>query len=338
MIPPRLQWCHQICVTSVCWPKAASGQPSACSNCTRLLGHESKRYVMTPEQFELCLRVARDFVFDSPPCPKGRQNKVIGIFGGEPLMSPHFPTYVDIACDLLPARHRGLWTSFDWPNYRNPKWGDAAPLVRRLLGRRNGRPIGYLNWNMHEVGNVCEHHPVLVSISDVVQDERRRWELISECWLNRDWSAAYALDHAGEAKFYFCEIASSFDRVMRLGTGLPVLSGVWNGDLSFVPDDHGVLRPVGPYAAQILASCSRCGQALPVKRGRRDLDNVDDISPSNLTTLRELGSPMVARGDYADFDPALYEEPDQADYAGTYIKSGTVRSSKIKHRRRWGRR
>lgn len=335
MIPPRLQWCHQVAVTSMCWPKAPSnGQLSACSNCTRLLAHEQKRYFMTPDQFRSVVLVARDFIYQSPPDLQGRANKVIGIFGGEPLMSPHFPAYVDIACELIPqAIHRGLWTSFDWPTYVNPKWGAAAPWVHKLLGEPRQ---GYLNWNMHEEEQQCHHHPVLVSISDVIQDEKRRMELISECWLNRDWSAAYCLDHNGEPKFYFCEISGAFDRVMRLDLGLPVEPGIWNHDLTFALDERGILMPQGIYAPQIMGTCTRCGQALPQKEGRRDREWKDDISPSNLVQLQAVGSPMVARGDFVEFGAAQIANYDERKGREgyepmRYIKKGIKRSSSMQH-------
>lgn len=322
MIPPRQQWCHQIVTTSLCWPKASDGSLSACSNCTRLLGHEKRRFIMTPDQFRDCLLVARDFLYRSPPDAQGR-SKVLGIFGGEPLMSPYFAEYVNIFCTLVPeSKHRGLWTSVDWKTYKG-KYGDAKPLVERLLGND-----GYLNWNMHTEEQHCEHHPVLLAIGDVIKNEKQKWNLINECWLNRDWSAAYSLDANGEIRFYFCEIASSFDRVMNLNSGLPVIHDVWNHDLWFVPNARGVLVPQGVYANQIFSTCTRCGQALPLRGGRRDLDNTDDISPTNLVSLQDIGSPMVERGDFFEARPEDYVAMQHTHYPGNYIKSGGNQGNK----------
>ena len=87
---------------SACWSKPA------CSNCTRLLGHEAKRYYMTSDQFEACVKVAAPFITESRPDigMKGNRKdaslysrkKVIGIFGGAPLIHPQFPDLVDIIC------------------------------------------------------------------------------------------------------------------------------------------------------------------------------------------------------------------------------------------------
>lgn len=317
---PGLQWCHQVVVTDMCWPKdEATKQLSACSNCTRALGHFKKRSFMTPEQFSAVLDVAIPFLYDSPPCPQGRR-KVLGIFGGEPLMSPYFPDYVNIACERIPeVHHRGLWTSFDWKSYSHPRYGAARPLVEKLLSRKPSGDVyqatcgnrGFLNWNMHLPEQKCQHQPVLVSISDVVRDEKHKWELIQDCWVQREWSGAYALDANDEPKFYFCEVASSFDRVMGLGIGLPLRPGVWADEIKFEVDaETGVPYPVGTYAEQIKKCCTRCGAALPMQ-GRLDREWRDDISTSNLVELRLKGSPMVLRGDFVEFtseDAAKYAE------------------------------
>jgi len=332
MLPPQEQWCHQICVTSACWPKPA------CSNCTRLLGHETKRYFMSPEQFEQCVKVAAPFIEHSRP-DRGLQvnrerpglksrKKVIGIFGGEPLMHPKFPELVDILCQYVPQAHRGLWTSYDWVKGKSPVWGDYLPQVSRLLGKMpNGNVFdtqsgnGYVNWNMHEEHQACSHQPVLVASAEVEPDEKTRWDLINKCWVQQEWSAAYALDFNDEPKFYFCEVASSFDRVFRLGTGLSVEPGVWSHHLWFEPDAEGVMRPQGPYAKQILSTCNRCGSALKLP-GRRDREFRDDISPDNLLQLRLLGSPMVERGQFQVTSAADYAPKEGPHAPYEYLKDG----------------
>ena len=35
---------------------------------------------------------------------------------------------------------------------------------------------GYLNWNMHEEDQPCDHSPVLVAANDVVKDKKERWD------------------------------------------------------------------------------------------------------------------------------------------------------------------
>ncbi len=329
MIPPSQQWCHQIAVTSACWPKPA------CSNCTRLLGHEKKRYFMSPDQFEQVLKVAVPFLHHSPPelglqVNRGNdklraKTKCLGIFGGEPLMHPDFPDLVDLMCHYVPdARYRGLWTSLHWKEGESKHWGRFEDQVTRLLGPAPSpdvwdRPGGYINWNMHEEQQKCEHSPVLVAAQDVLKDEKERWDKISDCWLQTEWSAAYALDYNEEPKFYFCEVASSFDRVFNLGTGLPLEDGVWSHHLWFSEDDKGVKRPHGLYAKQILSTCGRCGASLHLP-GRRDLECVDDVSVSNLVPLQILGSPMVRKGQIKQHDGSAVEVGKSQGDPWDYIK------------------
>jgi len=163
---------------------------------------------------------------------------------------------------------------------------------------------------------------VLAASQDMVPDEKKRWDLISKCWVQTEWSSAYALDYNNEVKFYFCEVASSFDRVFNLGTGLPVVDGVWSHHLWFERDEKGILRPHGPYAKQILATCNRCGAAMKLP-GRRDLDNTDDISLSNLVPLTVLGSPMVRKGQINEVKAADFtkvESETESETPWEYLK------------------
>lgn len=336
MIPPQRQWCHQIAVTSACWPKPA------CSNCTRLLGHETSRYYMSVDQFESVVKVAAPFIKHSgadigqiinrqgTAQPRAERKKVLGIFGGEPLMHPQFPELVDVLNHYVPDKiNRGLWTSFDWANGESKIWGKYRDQVERLLGRNpNGSVFstesGYLNWNMHEESQPCDHSPVLAASKDLVPDPKKRWEIISKCWVQTEWSAAYALDYNNEPKFYFCEVASAFDRVFNLGTGLPVEPGVWSHHLWFEEDEKGVKQPQGPYARQILSTCNRCGSCLKLP-GRRDREFTDDISESNFIPLTALNSPMVRKGQYVRVDKSTYEQAEQVTETETpwdYQKDG----------------
>lgn len=247
-------------------------------------------------------------------------------------MSPYFGEYVDILCELIPEpEHRGLWTSVDWRGYKG-RYGEAAPLVEKVLGLNTGIPkTGFLNWNMHEEANRCEHHPILDAIQDTITDKKHMWELINQCWLNRDWSAAYALNYNSEPRFYFCEIASSFDRVFNLGTGLPVEPGVWNWDLELRPNSSGILEPHGMYSEQIKRTCTRCGQAMPLKKGRRDNELKDDVSKTNWRPLQIANSPMMERHDCLLAEHNEYDESSERPtyLPGQYIKEGVIRSSRV---------
>ena len=290
MIHPQQTWCIQIDVTNACHLH--------CSNCTRLLDHAKKRFIMSVECFEKVVEAVKDFPTTSAPCPQGRR-KVVGMIGGEPLMHPKFPELVDIICDKIPdPRHRGLWTSMDWPNTSHPIWGRHAPHVRKLLGPQPSGAVhkehntngGYLNWNMHTENLKVHHQPMLVAIKDRVPDEKKRMEMIMDCWVQREWSPSFT-----NKGFFFCEVAAAFDQVFQGNTGIEPSPDCWKGDITFVPDENGVPRPQGPYAEQINTWCQRCGACLRMP-GRRDKEDTDDVSPTNLIQLEAVNSPRLKAG------------------------------------------
>lgn len=297
MIRPSQQWALQIDITNACHLH--------CSNCTRLLDHAKTRYFMSPACFEQAIRAVRDFATSSEPCPVGSNNegrrKVIGLIGGEPLLHPQFPEIVDIFVREVPnVVHRGLWTAKHWPTYIHPKWGAAATQVHRLIGLKpthnakgpsSRHTSGFLNWNEHLEAMQVRHQPVLVASADLVPDERARWNLIENCWVQQEWSGTCT-----PKGFFFCEVAAHFDMVMQGPGGLPLEPGVWRGELTFETDGAGVRRPTGKFANQINRWCSRCGACVP-QAARRDAENRDDVSPLNLVRLQEVESPRVRRGE-----------------------------------------
>lgn len=166
--------------------------------------------------------------------------------------------------------------------------------MKRLLGDPpsvlvgDDQQHGYLNQNRHD--SDCFHQPILVAIQDVIHDEHEMWALINHCPLQRDWASAVS-----PKGFFFCEVAAAMDFVMRGPGGLPITAGCWRHDLA-------------DYREQIERWCPRCGMCLPLEP-RRDNEERDDISPSNLRVLDALGSPRVLRGEYVLFDAKRWKPP-----------------------------
>jgi hypothetical protein len=147
--------------------------------------------------------------------------------------------------------------------------------VERLLGPHEGQGRnggGYLNWNMHLPEMKVRHQPVLAASRDLVADEKERWNLIENCWLQGRWSPAATPDG-----FYFCEVAGAIDRVLYDGeNALPLESGCWKGDLDFITNEAGVRQPTGKFAEQIKFACQQCGVCVPMN-GRLDSDPISTV-------------------------------------------------------------
>lgn len=79
----------QILVTSSC--------DKSCFACTQASNLRRKPWFMAPDQFETaCLSLKGYF-------------GVVGVFGGNPALSPHFEAYCDILARHFPREQRGLW-------------------------------------------------------------------------------------------------------------------------------------------------------------------------------------------------------------------------------------
>jgi len=331
MIDVSQQWASQIDVMpDTCFLN--------CSNCTRpAVAHRKKKRPMTLDEFRKACEGNRDFPTKSAPCPQGRR-KVVGLIGGEPTMHPQFPEIVDIMCEVIPdVRHRGLWTSRNWKEYNHPVYGAVAPHVIRLIGEKHGGDTrgpssrhrgGFLNWNMHEAyanarklpvpayrKQECfsNHQPILVAISDVVKQgnltEKRMWELISQCWVQREWSSS-----TNPGGSYFCEVAGSLAHLYDDYEHAKTLGDPkwWEGKIEFVEDERGILQPTGPFAEQIKKWCTQCGACLPLK-GRRDGDEIDDVSDHHREKLVQISSPRVNKGKVEVYNGEQYDETNHSD-------------------------
>jgi hypothetical protein len=182
----------QILVTSSC--------DQSCTNCTQASNISRKNWYMTPEQFDqACLSLKGYF-------------GVVGVFGGNPCMSPHFKDYCEIMVKHFPLEQRGLWCN-------NPLTVDNA----RLMAKTFHAP--YSNLNVHLNHKAFEmfkegwpecnpvglerdsrHSPCFTSMKDLGIPEEERHELISKCDINQHWSAGIGV-FRGQLRAWFCEIA-----------------------------------------------------------------------------------------------------------------------------------
>src|SRR5579872_1945379 len=70
-----------------------------CSNCTRLLAQQRRKWDMTPENFRLALQSLKGY------------DGIIAMIGGNPCLHPRFPELCRIFAEETPQAQRGLWSN-----------------------------------------------------------------------------------------------------------------------------------------------------------------------------------------------------------------------------------
>lgn len=129
------------------------------------------------------------------------------------------------------------------------------------------------------------HTPILVASEDIVLDTNERTRLIESCWIQNCWSATINPKGA-----FFCEVAGMLSYLY---------DGIKGWDIIENPDWWKL--PLSEYDDQINWACNKCGGAIPLIP-RRSTDEIDDISESSLTRLKNIKSPKIENGLYKIYD------------------------------------
>lgn len=234
----------------------------ACSNCTRLLQNQEKKWEMSPENFRIALRSLKNF--------KG----IIAMIGGNPCVHTKFAELCKIFQEEIPdQRQRGLWTNNIFKHSEiieetfgglnlNPHNMDRAIGALKLLYDKMVIQRGY-NGGFY-VGH-SHHAPILTAVKDLYEPEQM-WDKIASCDVNREWSASIVQNN-GNLRAYFCEVAASFDLARGEDHGLPVTEDWW-------------VRPITDFSSQIKKFCPGCGVSARLK-GHMDHEETDTYTESN---------------------------------------------------------
>lgn len=245
----------QILITRAC--------DRACYACTQNSQLGGKPVMITPENFETCVKSLKGYF------------GVVGIFGGNPALHPKFPELCEILEQHIPFEQRGLWCN-------HPK--GHGKLMRKIFNP------SYSNLNVHQspeafaefkrdwpeshpVGlqDDSRHSPVLVSMKDLGIPEEERWELISNCDINQNWSALMS-QFRGEPRAWFCEIAGAQSMIMENDPSYP--------DTGFFPEIGWWEKPMEHFKEQVRFHCHQCGVPL---RGYGQLGNDKPPTPEQVT-------------------------------------------------------
>jgi hypothetical protein len=262
----------QILVTSSC--------NLSCANCTQGSNLRRIPWFMTPDQFDAACRSLKGYF------------GVVGVFGGDPCISPHFEEYCRILRGHFKQDQCGLWS--------NNLMGKGAacrttysPVLSNLnvhLDRKaydemkrdwpESRPFG--------LEQDSRHSPPWVAMKDLdclpfpdgtvrENTEENRWELISTCDVNRNWSAGIGV-FRGELRAWFCEIAMAQSILHQQNLDYPDTGLDPTQEWEVEEHKGGGLKkwwqlPMTSFAGQVRKHCADCGIPL---RGHGELAQASD--------------------------------------------------------------
>lgn len=223
----------------------------SCFGCTQGSNLGGKPAMMTPAQFETAVKSLAGYF------------GVVGVFGGNPCLNPHFEEICEILRAHVPFRRRGLWCNKLFGKGRIAR-ATFNPAVSNLNVHMDREAYEEFRRDWPEampfgLEEDSRHSPPFVAMQDVISDEAERWRLIGSCDVNQNWSAMIGLVR-GELRGFFCEIAYAQAALHENDpdwpdTGVPVVPGWWD-------------QPISAFDAQVRWHCHRCGIPL---RGYGDL-------------------------------------------------------------------
>ena len=286
----------------------------ACYNCTQASHLGGKTEFMSEEHFEQACLSLKDYF------------GVVGVFGGNPALSPHFARYCAIMREIIPFAQRGLWCNHprgkgkfmrgtfnpavsnlnvhlsqeaadefkrDWPechvvglredSRHSPPWvamkdvlwktcpqckgcgrfGDdcskSTDGMHFFNGTYKGPPMACIYCGMEMSKTDCQ----MCKATGKVYDESLAWELISDCPINKHWSAMIGV-FRGQLRAWFCEIAGAQAMLHQDEPDYPD-TGVAIGR---VEEKDGTPRkqwwelPMGAFRDQVRKHCHECGVPL----------------------------------------------------------------------------
>lgn len=183
---------------------------------------------------------------------------VVGMFGGNPAIHPKFEQLCEIMAEHIPYEQRGIWCNH--PLGKGQKMRDTFnPEICNLNVHCSQEAWDEFvrDWPESEPRlkgiEESRHSAIYVALEDVIEDESKRWELISDCDINKYWSAMVCSVPGRGLRAYFCEIAGAQAMLHPdwPDYGMAVSPGWWK-------------KPMEDFADQVRHHCHKCG--VPLRR------------------------------------------------------------------------
>ena len=228
----------------------------ACTHCTQGSNLAGKPVMMTVEQFDEACRSLEGYF------------GMVGMFGNNPAMHPHFDELCRVMRARVPFQQRGLWCNNlrgKGPHARitfNPKHSNINVHLDRDAWAEFERDWPESAPYLKGLDRDSIHSSPWVSMRELGASEDERWKLISQCDVNQYWSAMICVVR-GQLRGFFCEIAGAQamlhqDNPDWAGTGLPMPD-------TGVPIEPGWWRQdMGAFEHQVETHCHDCG--IPARR------------------------------------------------------------------------
>lgn len=217
----------------------------ACFGCTQGSNLRGKTEFIPLDKLEHALDTLKDYF------------GVVGLFGGNAALAPQFPEMCEILRSKIQFSRRGLWCNHPKGNGKIMR-ETFNPAVSNLNVHLDQSAYDEFkqDWPESQPFGLKEdsrHSPVYVAMKDVIEDESERWDLISNCDINQQWSSMIGM-FRGELRAWFCEIAGAQSILHQYDpeypdTGIAVTPGWWRKNMT-------------EYAAQVRKHCHECGVPL----------------------------------------------------------------------------
>lgn len=165
----------------------------------------------------------------------------------------------------------------------------------------------------HPVGLTQDsrHSPVFASMKDVITDEGKRWELISDCDINKYWSAMIG-QFRGNPRAWFCEIAGSQSMAQQhiegyKDTGIFPYAGWWKS-------------PMEAFEDQVMTHCHNCGVPL---RGYGELSQSETGVEVTTKTFVDIAIPKRSARSVKEASSLQEIKPQALTRMTDYIGNGS---------------
>lgn len=226
----------------------------ACLHCSQGSDLAGKVVFMSPDEFETAVKSLGFGV-------AGQESffGVVGMFGGNCALSPHFEDYCEILRALVPLRQRGIWVNHPhgkakimritfWPQHSNlnchmseaaytefsADWPESVPFLKGM-------------------DRDSVHGSPWVSMVDLGIPEDQRWDMIAYCDVNQFWSSLIGVIPGRGLRAYLCELMFAQANLHAVASD----AADWP-DSGIVPYPGWWKAPIEAFESQVMLHCHHC--------------------------------------------------------------------------------